>query len=424
MTNKLEYHIKIYEIIKSCEEAWIDAAFIEIERTESAEKQADELRIETEKIQNKLRLLTKSIKVKIFKSLDEFLYTVEIKDDSNFLIIDSENPISYFDSNTYENFKPSSSHIVTNLKSYLDFLSLLKKHESETDDAFHFVDSYNKDLRRISFVSLSEHGRLNITYGLQAPNFDSSKDLRIGFEKFKSCFDNENKSLVKFLKSATISVASNFSSDVRLKTLFESLDDVVYRARVNFEVYLNNLSIDKIKKDYDEVKSKYFNSLSDILSNLSQKILALPIGIAAILFAIDRIDDSDFFLLFLLTTIIITSIYLSLLLRVHFKDLLYISRIFHYDYETLLANNFFSKYPDETKLFEEIKTRISDRISFLKIIVESYYWIMNISNIVIIHIIFTKVNFIENGLVLIALGILLLVVLFRNYVLGTEDSKA
>jgi hypothetical protein len=424
MTNKLEYHIKIYDIIKSCEEAWIDAAFIEIERTESAEKQAYELGIETEKIQDKLRLLTKSIKMKVFKSLDEFLYTKEIKDDSNFLIFDSENPISYFDCNTYENFKPSGSHLVTNLKSYLDFLSLLKKHESETDDAFHFVDSYHKDSRRISFVSLSEHGRLNITYGLQAPNFDSSKDLRIGFEKFKSCFDNENKSLVKFLKSATISIASNFPSDVRLKTLFESLDDIVYKARVNFEVYLNNLSIDKIKKDYDEVKSKYFNSLNDILSNLSQKILALPIGIAAILFAIDRINDSDFFLIFILTAIIITSVYLSLLLRVHFKDLLYISRIFHYDYKTLLENNFFFKYPDEKQLFEEIKTRITERISFLKTIVESYYWIMNISNIIIVYIIFTKVEFIENGLVLIALSLLLSVALFRNYVLETEKSES
>lgn len=421
--SKILYHRTLFDLIKGSTNPLIDASFIEIDNNPDAIQKAQELSIHIETIQNRLRLITNTIQTKIFESIDSFLTIKEITENSDFLIIDNENAISYFDKTTFVNFEQKENYLISNQQAFLEFLLILKKHESETDDAFHFVDSYNKDLRKISFVSLSDKGRLNITYELKAPLFDPNRNLKKQLERFKACFDNENKSLLKFLKSATISTASNFPAEQRLKMLIESLDEVVEKARINFEVYLNNLSIDKIKKDYDEVKSKYFNSLSDILSKLSNKIIALPIGISATLFAVDKIKDSNFFLLFLLGAIIVTSIYISLLLRIHFKDLNYISKIFHYDYNTLLDNNFFSKYPDEKNLFEEIKKRITDRIKFLKTIIESYYWIMNVANIFISIFILGKLGVVENGLILTTIGLIFTIVLFRNYVLNNDEEQ-
>lgn len=421
--NKILYHKKVYDLIKDSTNPLIDASFIEIDNNPNAIQQAKELSIDIEIIQNRIRLITRTIKTKVFNSIDSFLTIKEITENANFLIIDNENAISFCDNTTFVNFEQKENYIISNQKAFLEFLSILKKHESETDDAFHFVDSFNKDLRKISFVSLSDKGRLNITYELKAPLFDSTKNLNQQLERFKACFDNENKSLLKFLKTALITIASNFPAEQRLKMLFESLDEVVEKARINFEVYLNNLSIDKIKKDYDDVKSKYFNSLSDILSKLSNKIVALPIGISATLFAVDKIKDSNIFLLFLLGSIIVSSIYISLLLRIHFKDLNYISKIFHYDYNTLLDNNFFSKYPDEKILFQEIKKQITDRISFLRTIIESYYWIMNIANIFISIFILVKLEVIENFLILSTLGLISVIVKFRNYVLNNDEEQ-
>lgn len=421
--SKIHYHKTVFELIKDSTNSLIDASFIEIDNNPNAIQRAQELSIDIETIQNRLRLITSTIQSKIFDSIDSFLTIKEITENSNFLIIDNENAISFFENTTFVNFEQKENYLISNQKAFLEFLSILKKYESETDDAFHFVDSFNKDLRKISFVSLSDKGRLNITYELKAPLFDTTINLNKQLDRFKACFDNENKSLLKFLKSATIATASNFPAEQRLKMLIESLDEVVEKARINFEVYLNNLSIDNIKKDYDEVKSKYFNSLSDILSKLSNKIIALPIGISATLFAVDKINDSNFFLLFLLGAIIVTTIYISLLLRIHFNDLNYISKIFHYDYNTLLDNNFFSKYPDEKRLFEEIKKRITDRITFLKTIIESYYWIMNIANIFIIVFILDKLGVVENGLILTTLGLIFIIVLFRNYVLNNDEEQ-
>lgn len=421
--SKIHYHKTVFNLIKDSTNPLIDASFIEIDNNPNAIQKATELLIDFETIQNRLRLITRTIQTKIFDSIDSFLIIKEITKNSNFLIIDNENAISFFENTTFVNFEQKENYLISNHKVFLEFLSILKKHETETDDGFHFVDSFNRDLRKISFVSLSDKGRLNITYELKAPLFDTTKNLNKQLDRFKSCFDNENKSLIKFLKSATIATASNFPAEQRLKMLIESLDEVVEKARINFEVYLNNLSIDKIKKDYDEVKSKYFNSLSDILSKLSNKIIALPIGVSATLFAIDNINDSNFFLLFLLGATILTTSYISLLLRIHFNDLNYISKIFHYDYNTLLDNNFFSKYPDEKNLFEEIKKRITDRINFLKTVIESYYWIMNIANIIISVFIFSKLGVVENALILITVVLVFIVVQFRNDVLSNEEYQ-
>src|SRR5690606_4683270 len=108
---------------------------------------------------------------------------------------------------------------------------------------------------------------------------------------------------------------------------FEKLNEITNSARINFEIYLNNLSIDKIRKDYDEYKSKYFKDVSEILNNLTQKIICLPIFIATTLFAIEKVKESPIFLIIIIIAILITTIYLILLLRINFYDLKYIDTI-------------------------------------------------------------------------------------------------
>lgn len=420
----LEFHRRLFELFQPLDEVVIETSFIEINFSDKAREECGLMSIETEQIQQRMRLITSSMKVKVFGAVDDFLKIREISQNSNFLIIDESMSISYFNGHTFINFELAADYfLITNLQSYFEFQKFLKIQENEIDDAFHFVDSYNKDFRKISFVSLTEKGRLTINYNLKAPIFDPSKDYRQGFRRFQSCFNEENKSLPKFLKSSTINLVSNFPNETRFQQFFESLNDIVDKARINFEVYLNNLSIDKIRKDYDEVKSKYFDSLSDILSKLSQKIIALPVGVAATLFAVEKIKGTDLFLIFLIGALVITSIFLSLLLRIHFRDLKYIKKIFHFDYTSLIENNFFTKYPEELHLFEEVKERVNDRIYFLKFIIESYFWIMNLANIIIVSFIlsFLGVKFIP--IVTISTLILIVLTLFRNYVLEVDGNE-
>lgn len=420
----INYHKELVSTLGAVKDAVVDASFIEVNYTDEVLAKCKSLNIETEKIQTKLRLLTNSIQTKVFDSVDTFLKTKEINNQSNFLIYNNANIVSYINETTFLDFQTKSDYyLIKNTKTFLEFQSFLKEQEKEIDGTFHFVDSYNKDLRKIIFVSLSEKGRLNISYELSSPHFDEYQDFCRGFERYKACFGEENSSLAKFLKSATINLVSNYPIESRFKQYFENLNEIVDKARINFEVYLNELSIDKIKKDYDDVKSKYFNGLSDILSKLSQNIIALPIGIAAILFAIEKIKNEPSFLYLLIIAILITSIYVSLLLRVHFKDLIYIQKVFNYDYGLLIENNFFKKYPEESKLFSEIKERINDRVKFLKLIIESYFWIMNLANLFIVGLLFSYLKVRETGIMIIVIAILILLAVTRNYILDKTDQE-
>lgn len=424
--NKIEYHKKLFQILSSTTAVKIDASFVQIDKPqESIEEKLNEIGAKFEHLAGGvIRIITNSINTTLFANIEEFRKVRKINSDSNILIL-AEPVISYFDCNTYVKFELSASEfLINNAKAYLEFQDFLKQQEKETDESFHFVDSFNKDFRKLSFVSLSEKGRLTIKYDLAIPELDRKKDYSKALEKFKFCFDEESNNLPKFLKSTLIHTASSYSAETRFKQLFESLEDIVIKAKMNFEVYLNNLSIDKIKKDYDELKSKYFRSLSDILSKLTNKIIALPIAISATLLAIDKVDDVPFFLYFLLFAILVTSIYLSLLLRIHFSDLKYVEKIFYSDYNTLLSNNFFTKYPDESELFEEIKDRITKRINFLKLITESYFWILNFSNVIIIGYILNKIGMPTNGTLFISIALLIVIALIRNYIIEKEKKES
>ncbi|MCA6477861.1 MAG: hypothetical protein IM571_07895 [Chitinophagaceae bacterium] len=420
----IEYHKEIVSLLGTLENVTIDFSHIEMDYNEDVFKKCQYLKIETEQIQARLRLITNSIQTKVFQSVESFLKIKEINNQSNFLIYKDTDIVSYINEKTFLNYEPIDHYfLISNTKSFLDFKIFLKEQEKEIDGTFHFVDSYNKDFRKIIFVSFSEKGRLNITYDPSCPYFDEQKDYRSGFERYKSCFVEENSSLTKFLKSATINLVSNFPKESRFKQYFESLNEIVDKARINFEVYLNELSIDKIKKDYDDVKSKYFNGLSDILSKLSHNIIILPIEIAAVLFAVEKIKTEISFLFLLIVAILITSVYVSLLLRVHFKDLIYIQKVFKYDYEILIENNFFKKYPQETFLFLEIKLRINDRVRFLKLIIESYFWVMNLANIVIVGLLFSYLKFQETAILIITFAILIILAITRNYIFDISESE-
>lgn len=424
--NKIDYHKILFQILTSTNSVKVDASFIQIDQpSEDIQEKLNEIGAEVENLAGGvIRIIPNSINTTLFTNIEEFRKIRKIHSDSDILILEQP-AISYFDSNTYIDFKSSDSEfLIVNTKAYLEFQNFLKQQEKESDESFHFVDSFNIDFRKLSFVSLSEKGRLTIKYDLVIPEFDREKDYSIALNKFKSCFNEESNNLPKFLKSALINTASSYSTETRFKQLFESLEDIVTKAKMNFEVYLNNLSIDKIKKDYDDLKSKYFGSLSDILSKLTSKIIALPITISATLLAIDKVDDVPFFLYFLLFAILTTSIYLSLLLRIHFRDLRYVERIFNSDYNTLLSNKFFTKYPDESELFKEIKDRITKRINFLELIVKSYFWILNFSNVIIIGYILNKIGMPSNGTLLSSLALLIVITLVRNYIIEEENKES
>ncbi len=420
----IEIHKKIYELFK--ESFNIRGDKVVFQYSYSTEKQLNELNIEFENIRNEnIEVEKTNFPFKIYEDYKSYLKLKETTNQNVLILNIGNEPYSLIEDETFVNFILNKENFFfSNAISYVQFLSFLKEQDKDTDEAFHFVDYYNDINRKIVFTSLTEKGRLIIKFFNEIYHFDEKVNLSINLNMFKKCFTEENYHLPKFLKSSIIDFASRYDSENRIYKLYEELNTIINKAKVNFEIYLNNLSIDKIKKDYDEYKSKYFKEVSDILNNLTQKIIGLPLLIATTLFAIEKVKESYEFLYVLITVTVITCIYLFSLLKINFNDLNYIDKLSNEDFRTLNENKFFINYPNEIKIFSDIKKRIENRVRDLKFICQSYFWILGISNILTVAFMLNYLKIEIKIIFLIAFVLLLIMTILRNDILNKNESKA
>lgn len=422
----INYHKNIFDIFKDSEFS-INPDDIVFQYSANIEKQFSNLNIKTLKIREESLTVEKSdLKLNIFEKLEDYLKLNEVQKKENVLIINKKNvPFSLIDNITFTNFiQDENNFFFSNSKSFNEFIEFIKSQEIDSEEAFHFVDYVNKTNRKIVFTSLSEKGRLIMKYFNEIHNFDNKVDYSVSFKEFKTCFSKENLHLPKFLKNSIIEFSAKSKKEIRIYELFENLGTIIKTAKINFEIYLNNLSIDSIKKEYDEYKSKYFKEISEILSNITQKIIGLPIVIATTLFALEKIQISIQFLAMIIITILITNIYLILLLKINFNDLAYIKTVSERDYKKLISNKFFTIFPDEKEYFSEINSRLGRRVTQLKNICETYFWIIGITNIGLNILIFNKLNFSAGTIFIISLISFGIFAFTRNHILDNTEEKS
>ncbi len=411
----LEAHISIYDFLKSLEFD-LRADYLHFEFDTSLENYLNENSIEFEKIRTEeINIPYVNLGFHVYQNTIDFLTENNVRKEMNSLIIEyNSKPLSKIGDALFLNFQPKDLFFYSNARGYVEFIDFLKSQDQETEDAFHFIDYSNDVNRKIVLTSLTEKSRLILMYFKQIPIFSDEIDYTTGLNLFKKCFAPENHNFPKFLKSSVIKYASRYEQNDRVKQLFINLHSIVEDAKINFEIYINNLSIDKIRKDYDEYKSKYFDEVSGILKKITQQIIGFPIVIASTLFAIEKIKGNTSFLWILAVVILITTLYLILLLNMNYKDLGYVKQLSNRDYNAIKDNNFFVKFPEQFQTFQKIKSRISSRIENLLLICESYFWILCFSNTVMICLILHYLDVPIIGIIMIALVILFVMIIARN----------
>ncbi len=399
---------------------------IEFEFSEECKGILDKCQIQYAQIKHGayLRIELDDLQFGIYETYSDYLKVEEVnKNRDNIVFEKGKVSYSLIGDKTYVDFQlKEDSYFFTNARCYFDLISFIDSKKSETEDAFHFVDYVNEGARKFVFTSLSDRGRVIVEYAKNVPLMNADFDYRTTVDEFKACFNEEGTHLPKFLKSSIIDNGSRFGKDERMYKIFEGLKDILYSAKVKFEIYINNLSIDKIVKEYEEYKSKYFKELTEILSNLTQKIIGLPLLIAGTLFAIEKVKDSVEFLWVLIVVTLVTNIYLVTLLKINFKELYHIEASVERDFRKLMENKFFDKFKSEKKPFERIRVRITDKSRALRTICESYYWILSVSNVVTIDLILSYLK-IETGVIVLLSFIAGVFILhFKNEVtLNSED---
>lgn len=420
---RLEISKSVYTIISQASDISSNDDYILLHSHVNLKESLDALGFRGEEIDGKFRFKPKEKNLIIFTSTEKLLSSPNFNISFDYLVLTGgNNSLAFIEGKTYIDFTPADFNFTfINIVTYRKFIAFLKTLEAETVSGFAFVDHFNIDYRRILMLNTSENIRLHIKYQIKTPVFDSLIDYSLQFERFSSEFKNEDNNYLKFVKNAAITKLLSVDIESRLKVFFVSLENILNQATINFDVYLNEVSIDKLRQEYENVKFKYFEQISDLTSKFTHQILALPIAISATLFAIDNLKTNWFYLLVVLLSILVGSGFLLLLLKINFKDLNYIKRVLDNEYEQLKSNNFFIKHTNELTVFTETKNQINSRIKFLWDIITIFIYILIISNILIIGHALTLFNLSHSVSLLICLLLFFVVANYADQLINNKD---
>lgn len=296
--------------------------------------------------------------------------------------------------------KEICAHIVSNNNYYFSLLEFLKTQEHQGNSAFYFVDYFNLDTRHIVFTSLKRDGKIEIP--LPSAGIDLNEDVNLGYalREFKLAFQENNKHFPKFIKIELINELSKVSKAERVDYLLRKLDDIMYVASQNFEIYLHDLSLENLRQDFIEHKNKYFLLLRESLSKLTNQIIGLPIIISASVVGVYKISDSPITIFLIASVFIFYIFYTVYLLKLQREDIVDLKNTFVTDFNKLAGHSYFMKFPSDLNDFRLTKQNLDTRFKSIIGAIDLYFFFYSASSISLILYLEYQLGIKWNGIIL------------------------
>jgi len=358
------------------------------------------------------------------KSLEKFTSDIGILNiGKGARFFDSQSNISFL------SFQQSQKDLfITNVKKYWEFLNFLHdEYKGNENKGFQFVDFYDEAQKNLLFYS-AKTGRVAVPEIIYEIDSINKADFEEKVDGFIGCFSKDNKHLPKFLKNELLGTLTSVSPNERLNHLLSNLGQVVDKAKKNFQVYISELSIDDIKKGYEDYKHSFFDESSKIQSKLTNKVIGLPIVISTTLFAFSKVEDSKPGTFFLILSILATTFYLGVLLKISIEDLQDIKKSMNKSFSRLLQSKFFTKFPKEITDFTKAKDQIIERSELISNLIKGYFWVLFLSNLALIIYAIYDFFDLENNptalIVLIAGGLGLITGAYNYFLLKNIEEDA
>lgn len=315
---------------------------------------------------SKLVINKRNLPFTFFDDTNEFLTQIRLLDFEKPIIINNyQNSLPAYYSDIYECSKLAKlnyeNYLLSNAKTFLASNVYFKSKYDENQLNFEFIDDYSISNGTITFSSLSEKKRIKFLFtptGTIALN--PQIDYTSKFNEFKSLMQ-ESKQYPVFIKRSLIKNLIHSSLNPYL-AFFENLDQIINEAKLDFNVYLHELSIDKIKAEYKDYKQKYFSSQNEILNKLTNQIIAVPLSISATVFAISRLEGKVMPLFIVCFGLLCYIGYVSFLIKFFVRDILILHSQASHDYKYLSDQTFFKENKDQLHYFKQVKTSIDDRL--------------------------------------------------------------
>jgi len=380
MNMEIAEYKKLYETIKSAFDTGnmvfsdvdlcIDLTFATENDAVQVQNQLTSFSIERNNTQ--IRVDCKTNSLHIYKDIDDYRLKIKLDDFNDFktnILILNFSGNSFFYDKTKDscliNFiDDNNCYLFSNTHYFFHLISFLKQHEHKEDHQFYFVDYFNKDNRRIIITSSAKQGKLTVGYEQKIPDFPLDKSIGRDIDRFIDAFNQ--KQMPKFIKTELFNVLpSCLEQNKRLEFFINHLPLILERAEQNFEIYLNDLTLDNFKKQYLDFRIKYFNLFRDILSKLTTQVLAFPLSISAAAFATYKVNNDEYLSYSIVAAFVIFGMYSLFMIGAYKQDIVENNNLFKREYDELNRNPFFVKYPNELEYFKSTKNFIDKRYGFL-----------------------------------------------------------
>lgn len=267
---------------------------------------------------------------------------------------------------TFVDFLEQTNHFFDNAIVYSNFINFFIEKSRDENNKFQFVDSFDTNNRKLFFTSSKDPGKLVIGYPLELVELDDKINYSIILKRLKDSFDPSSKNLPIFIKNEIFRFFEDRFDLNGFVKLFKDLNKVLDNAEKNYQIYLHDLSLDKIKSDYKEYKQKYFASQNDILNKITTQVIALPISIAASAYSLYNLKGEVFPTMIVLFGLLSYIIYVTFIVGIYFSDIDNLNILAQRDYSLLKIHPFFKDNNEELKFFKEIKDKLFNRLKSLK----------------------------------------------------------
>ncbi len=240
------------------------------------------------------------------------------------------------------------------IKHYIELIPFLKKLIELAD---HEVILNEKIVDKLIFLHKSkleiqlEYDRTYLSEGLD------------GLSIFLSLMNDETNTDQKcsIVKEALHGLLINIKSNKRFSHLIGHFAEFSTRVNENYQLFVSEYSFDKVRREYEEKKREYIIQINNTFSDLSLKILSVPIALFLGVTRIKPIIKEDYVDILIqnsamLTAFIIVSIYMYLLINNQKHSLLALKT----EYSDLMKR-LKSSYPSQYKIIEESKLDLEAR---------------------------------------------------------------
>lgn len=251
---------------------------------------------------------------------------------------------------------------VTNLfsKNYLSYKEILSFFREKSE-----FRTFDDSTSRVFTIVSKAYGVFKIGYELPDFKFFYGINLENKFNRLKEEFSK--KEFIQFFKEIVVTSVHNKKESDRFKTIIRQLDSIIDLTSKDYEAYVSNFAIDKIKANFKEERESYFENIDRNIGSIEKQVVSFPLTFAASIFAVYKVQEKAGVILLILLAYLLYSIIAILILRMTSYNVKCLKSDVNEE-QNKIKNSYKKLYSNFDPEFKKIKIKIGNLRAIINVL--------------------------------------------------------